>query len=113
MTVVTAALESLALPKQYLDGFLVDFEVASAQFLEGSVGILSVHHDNVGTSSGRNHLRGVEGEEVTLQVTHSEQHKCSITASRDIRECSKRAMEGNVSFRKLEIHISSKLKLPS
>lgn len=42
-----------------LDGFLVDFEVASAQFLEGSVGILSVHHDNVGTSSGRYHLGGV------------------------------------------------------
>lgn len=57
-----------------LDGFLVDFEVAPAQFLEGSVGILSVHHDNVGTSSGRYHLRGVWGKRFTWQVTNSEQH---------------------------------------
>lgn len=62
MTVITAALESLMFSRQYLDGFLVDFEVASAQFLEGSVGILSVHHDNVGTSSGWYHLRGVKGK---------------------------------------------------
>lgn len=60
--------------KQYLDGFLVDFEVASAQFLEGSVGILSVHHDNVGTSSGRYHLCGVGEKKFILQVTNSEQH---------------------------------------
>lgn len=113
MTVITAALESLALPKQYLDGFLVDFEVASAQFLEGSVGILSVHHDNVGTSSGRNHLRGVEGEKVTLQVTHSEQHtNAQLQQAGTSGGAPKGAMEGNVSFRKLEIHISSKLKLP-
>lgn len=87
--------------KQYLDGFLVDFEVASAQFLEGSVGILSVHHDNVGTSSGRNHLRGGEGEKVTLQVTNSERHtNAQLQQAGTSGGAPKGAMEGNVSLRK-------------
>lgn len=40
----------------YLYGLLVHFIVPSAQLLQGAVGVLPVHHNNVGTASGRNHL---------------------------------------------------------
>lgn len=41
-----------------LYGFLVHFVVSSAQFLQGTVCILSMNHDDVGTAPGRNHING-------------------------------------------------------
>ena len=40
----------------YLNGLLVDLVVASSKFLQGPVGVLSLHHDDVGTATGRDHL---------------------------------------------------------
>lgn len=40
----------------YLYGLLVHFIASSAQLLQGTVGILPMNHNNVGTASGRNHL---------------------------------------------------------
>ena len=42
--------------KKYLYGFLVHFVVPSAQFLQGTISILPMNHNNIGTTSGRNHL---------------------------------------------------------
>lgn len=42
--------------KMYLYGFLVHFIVSPAQFLQGTVCILPMNHNNIGTTSGRNHL---------------------------------------------------------
>ena len=41
----------------YLDGLLVDLDRPPAETGEGPVGILPVHHDDVGTASGGDHLK--------------------------------------------------------
>lgn len=69
----------------YLYGFLVHLVVSSAQFLQGTVCILSMNHDDVGTAPGRNHLT-----EPNLRSEHSSlpSQQC-FESTGELKHCSK------------------------
>lgn len=54
----------------YLNRFLVDLHIPFAEFVQGRVCVLSVHHNDISTTSRRNHLQNKDQahESKTIQM---------------------------------------------
>lgn len=52
---------------------MVDLGVSSAEFIQSSVRVLSVNHDDVGTPSGRDHLKCMHRKMFNIYAVQSVQ----------------------------------------
>lgn len=59
----------------YLNWFLIDFVGPPTELIQSCIGILSVNHNNIGTTPRRNHLDKEEKVIVKYRIGSASDHK--------------------------------------